>query len=95
MYKLNKIKILIIPDIKHDSAPYNLKQACCTGFRADPSNATPPVGKNHLLSKIAVTCEQIQGFRCPSRFIFSEKNVNIVCFMTGSMIVNRSGVTAL
>ena len=36
MCKQNKIRILFIPDIKHDSAPHNLKQACCTDFRADP-----------------------------------------------------------
>ena len=33
----------------------------------------PPVGKIHPFSKIAVTFEPIQRFRCPSRFRISEK----------------------
>ena len=31
-------------------------------------DATPPVGKIHPFSKIAVNFEPIQRFRCPSRF---------------------------
>ena len=41
---------------------------------AGPSDATPPVGKIHLCSKIAVTFELIQQFRCPSRFRIFELN---------------------
>ena len=54
-------------------------------------DATPPVGKIHTFSNIAVTFEPIQQFRCPSRFRI---NVNVVCFMTKSTIVNCFGVTA-
>ena len=36
-------------------------------------DATPQVGKIHPFSKIGVTFEPIQQFRCPSRFRFSEK----------------------
>ena len=36
-------------------------------------DATPPVGKIHPFSKIAVTFERIQRFRCPPRFRISEK----------------------
>ena len=36
-------------------------------------DATPQVGKIHPFSKIAVTCEQIQRFGCPSQFRISEK----------------------
>ena len=36
-------------------------------------DATPPVGKIHPFSKIAVTFEPIQRFRCPSRFRISDK----------------------
>ena len=36
-------------------------------------NATPQVGKIHTFSKIAVTFEPIQRFRCPPRFRISEK----------------------
>ena len=35
-------------------------------------DATPPVGKIHTFSKITVTFEPIQQFKCPSRFRFSE-----------------------
>ena len=36
---------------------------------------TPPVGKIHPFSKIAVTFVPIQRFRCPSRFKISEKDI--------------------
>ena len=36
-------------------------------------DATPPVGKINPFSKIAVTIEPIQQFRCPSRFRISDK----------------------
>ena len=54
----------------------------------------PPVGQIHPFSKIAVTFRPIQRFWCPSGFRMSEKNVNIVCFLTGSTILNRLGMTA-
>ena len=38
-----------------------------------PLDATPPVGKNHPFSKITVTFQPIQRFRCPSRFKISDK----------------------
>jgi hypothetical protein len=34
-------------------------------------HATPPVGKIHPFSKIAVTFEPIQQFKCPPRFRIS------------------------
>ena len=34
-------------------------------------DATPPVGKIHPFSKIAVTFKPIQRFKCPSRFRMS------------------------
>ena len=37
-----------------------------------PTEATPPVGKIHPFSKIAVTFEPVQRFICPSRFRFFE-----------------------
>ena len=39
--------------------------------------ATPPVLKIHPFSKVAVTFEPIQRFRCPSRFRISEKMANV------------------
>ena len=36
-------------------------------------DATPPVGKIYPFSKIGVTFEPIQRFRCPSGFKISEK----------------------
>ena len=39
-------------------------------------DATPPVGKIHPFSNIAVNSQTIQQIRCPSRFRFSEKTSN-------------------
>ena len=42
---------------------------CCTGCKRRPNtNATPPIGKIHPFSKIAITFEPVMQFRCPSRF---------------------------
>ena len=57
-------------------------------------DATPPVGKIYLFSKIVVTFELIIQLKCPSRFRIFKKNVNKVCFMTGSTIFKCLGVTA-
>ena len=56
-------------------------------------NATPPVCKIYPFSKIAVTFEPMQRFRCPSRLEISEK-CQFIFFMTGSNIFNRLGVEA-
>ena len=57
-------------------------------------NATQPVGKNPPFSRIAVAFEPNTVIKMPSRFRISEKFFSIVCFMTGSTILNRLGVTA-
>ena len=57
-------------------------------------DAASQVGKIHPFSKIAVTFEPIQRFRYPSRFRISDKNINVIGFMTRSTIFNRFGVTA-
>ena len=57
-------------------------------------DATPPEGKNHAFSKIAVTFKPIQRFRCPSRVRISANKFKIVCFMTVSTIFNHFAMTA-
>ena len=49
---------------------FNGKQACCA------CDATPPMGKNHPFSKIAVTLEPVMQFGCPSRFRISKQYVS-------------------
>ena len=55
---------------------------------ADPSNATPPLGKITPFTKIAVTFEQMKEFRCPSEFRISKKLKHFY-FMTESTILNN------
>ena len=52
---------------------HNKKNPAAQAARQTFPDATPPVGKIHPLSKTAVAFEQIQQFRCPSRFSISEK----------------------
>ena len=54
-------------------------------------NATPPVGKIHPFSKIAVTFEPIQQFRWPSIF---RKKIPYSLFYDWKHHFNRFGVTA-
>ena len=54
------------------SAVFTNKPAVQTAWQTLP-DATPPVGKIDQFSKIAVTFEPIQQFRCPSIFRISEK----------------------
>ena len=55
-----------------------------------PSTAeVPSMGKIHSFSKTAVTLESVMRFGCPSRFRISNKNYNIVYFMTEGIIFNH------
>ena len=56
--------------LKNDQLKY--KPAAQAAGRTLP-DATPPLGKINPFSKIALTFESIQLFRCPSRFRISEK----------------------
>ena len=57
-------------------------------------DATPPIGKIHPFSKIAVTLNQYSDLD-DLQDLDLLKNVHIVCFMTGSNIFNCLGVAAL
>ena len=59
---------------------------------ADPPDEAPLVGKIYLFSRNFWTNTAIL---MPFRIYNLWKNVKIVCFMTGSTIINRLGVTAL
>ena len=61
---------------------YKNKPAAQTAGQTLP-DATPPVGKIHQFSKIAVTFEPIQPFTCTSRFRISKKKmlINLVLWL--------------
>ena len=57
-------------------------------------DATPPVGKIHQFSKIAVTLEPIQRLGALQDLECLKKGQYSFFFMNGSTILNRLGVTA-
>ena len=57
--------------------------------RRPSTDEAPPLGKIHLFSKIAVTLEPVMQFGYSLRFEISNKNCNIVYFMTVSTIFNH------